>query len=85
MEELAKILLVQEIPRPFNAQDNCIMCFPHVVNICCQHVIRKFTNVELTDGPETAPTPLPSHNNQSYDDAVRQDPIALGRNIVRVL
>jgi hypothetical protein len=70
MEELVKILLVQEIPRPFDAQDNHIMCFPHVINICCKYVIHEFTNVELTNGPETAPTPLPSHNNQSYNDLV---------------
>jgi hypothetical protein len=58
------------------------MCFLHIVNICCQHVIQQFINIELADAPGLALTPLPNHGNQSYKEVVWQDPIALNQNIV---
>ena len=60
------------------------MCFPHVINICCQHVIAKFTNVDLVDLAHVAELPSAA-DGQSFEDAVSSDPIARGRNIVRVL
>ena len=63
------------------------MCFPHVINTCCQHVIASLTNVNLTESAEvfveTLPPGLP--DQQTFEDAVKRDPVALGRNIVRVL
>ena len=41
MDELASLLSDREIP--FDAKDRCIMCFPHIINIICQHVIEKMT------------------------------------------
>jgi hypothetical protein len=85
MEELAKLLQAREID--FDAQDRRIMCFPQVINICCQHVIADFTNVALTDAAgefvSTHPRGLP--DQQMFEEAVKRDPVALGRNIVRVL
>ena len=85
MEELAKLLQACEID--FDAQDCQIMCFSHDINICCQHVIAAFTNVGLTDTAgefvSTHPWGLP--DQQMFEEAVKQDPVALGRSIVRVL
>ena len=82
LEELE--ILFRERDIDFDHLDRRIMCFPHVVNICCQHVIAKFTNVDLVDLAHVAELP-PAADGQSFEDAVSSDPIARGRNIVRVL
>lgn len=83
MKELETLLRLRDID--FDYTDRRIMCFPHVINICCQHVINEFTNLDLIDAPEPEELPPALVGTQSYDDAVRRDPIARGRNIVRVL
>jgi len=45
MKELKKLLAEREIP--FHSENNRIMCFPHVVNIATQHIIKSLTNPEL--------------------------------------
>jgi hypothetical protein len=67
------------------------MCLPHVINICCGHVIREFTDEELIEDSEdlddsiicseTETSSLP----QTYEEATKCDPIALGHSIVRVI
>lgn len=89
MDELDKCLTARDIP--FDAKDRRIMCLPHVINICCGHVIREFTDEELTEDSEdlddsiicgeTETSSLP----QTYEEATKRDPIALGRSIVRVI
>ena len=87
MEHLEILLRSQDIN--FDAEDWHIMCFPHVVDICCQHVIKEFTNVELADVPTVAPTLTAGPSNPSnvpfYEDVVKCDPVAHGRNVVHVL
>jgi hypothetical protein len=83
MVELDVLLKARDIT--FDAEDRRIMCFPHIVNICCQHTIKKFTDVALADASEPTPVAYPPSGNQSFEDAVRCDPVALGRNIVRTL
>ena len=63
------------------------MCFPHVINTCCQHVIASLTNVNLTESAKVFVETLPPGllDQQTFKDAVKRDPVALGRNIVRVL
>jgi hypothetical protein len=89
MDELGKRLTARDIP--FDAKDRRIMCLPHVINICCGHVIRQFTDEELIEDSEdlddsiicgeTETSSLP----QTYEEATKRDPIALGRSIVRVI
>jgi hypothetical protein len=71
----------------FDHLDRQIMCFPHVVNICCQHVISDFTNIQLAETAEDFVAALPAAlpQRQSYEDAVKRDPVALGRNLVCVM
>ena len=83
MKELETLLRLRDID--FDYTDRRIMCFPHVINICCQHVINEFTNLDLIDAPEPEELPPALVGTQSYDDAVRRDPIAHSRNIVHVL
>lgn len=41
MEEIEKLLRSREIP--FSAKQRKIMCFPHIINIIVQHVIKKMS------------------------------------------
>jgi hypothetical protein len=86
MEEFQELLRVEKISYSFNWRDKRIMCFAHVINICCQHVIDKFTNIELVDSDDFVAEKLsgpPQH--QTTAEAVSRDPIAMGRNIVRAI
>jgi hypothetical protein len=85
MEELG--VLLRGLKIDFDHLDRRIMCFPHIVNICCQHVIRDFTNIQLAETAEDFVAALPAAlpQRQSYEDAVKRDPVALGRNVVRVM
>jgi hypothetical protein len=71
----------------FDHRDQRIMCFPHIINICCQHVINDFTDTTLAEAAnvfvETLPPDVP--DRQTFADALKRDPITLGRNIVQVL
>jgi hypothetical protein len=87
MEELASLLSDREIS--FDAKDRRVMCFPHIINIICQHVIAKMSNFappeqDDDDGNETDPveddTIVNAANTRQavYD----RDPIARCRRIV---
>jgi hypothetical protein len=58
-----------------------------VVNICCDHVISKITNITLADSATAIidSTPRIDPERQSFEDACKRDPIALGRDVVRAL
>jgi hypothetical protein len=85
MEELTKLLRARDIE--FHSLDRTMMCFPHVINICCQHVISQFTNIELSESVDDFIAEDLSYlpHRQTFEEAVERDPIALGRNIVRTL
>jgi hypothetical protein len=57
MEELAKLL--QSCDIDFDPLDRRIMCFPHIMNICVQHVIANFTNIELAEAVTKFVSALP--------------------------
>jgi hypothetical protein len=86
MVELELLLTARDIP--FNAKDRRIMCLPHVINICSGKIISKFTNEELIDDSEDVDDSClygETPSRQTYEEAVKRDPIALGRSIVRVI
>jgi hypothetical protein len=83
MEEIGRCFQAREIE--FDAQDRKVMCFPHVVNLSTGRVIKGLTKV-LEDASENwEPPPHSRHIDQSYEDAVARDPIALGRAVVRAI
>ena len=63
------------------------MCFLHIINTCCQHVIASLTNVNLTESAEVFVEMLPPGlpDQQTFEDVVKWDLVALGHNIVCVL
>jgi hypothetical protein len=83
MKELGVLFHSRDIN--FNALDRQLMCFPHVVNICCQHVIQKCTDIALADAPEQIQVAAHVGEPQSREDTVKRDPIARGRNVVHVI
>ena len=85
LHELAILLEARDIV--FDAIDHRIMCFTHVINTCCQHVIASFTNVALAESAKLSVGALPSSlpDQQTFEDAVKWDLVALGHNIVHIL
>ena len=81
----------------FDATQSLIRCFTHIVNLCCQDVIRSITDktllaaavddiesdTELSTNMSSFPLPIPLRPaTQTYEQACACDPIALGRHIV---
>jgi hypothetical protein len=85
MKALAELLKARDIP--FDYEDNRIMCFPHITNICTTHVVESLTNASLADAQAEFDAALPPRDatDQSYEDAHSRDPIALCRCTVRAV
>jgi hypothetical protein len=85
MREIA--ILFNECEIDFDATDRQVMCYEHVVNLSSGRVAEEATSTTAVDLDEDwSGLPLPnSPDQQSYDDAVARDPIALGRNVVRII
>ena len=58
-----------------------------MINICCDHVITKITNMSLVDSATAFVSSIPRTDPdlQSFEDACKRDPIALGRDVVQAL
>ena len=72
MDELASLLSDREIP--FDAKDRRVMCFPHIINIICQHVIEKMTRSK-------PPTQDDDDDSDSDDDSDDENQAAVGDKI----
>ena len=88
--EVEELLNRRELDRKFRAVDCTINCFPHVVNISTGHVLKVLTNEDLlidSDGNWLEGTEFPGAPPtwQTYEEAVKCDPIALAHTIVRVI
>jgi hypothetical protein len=91
LEHLEKLLKDRGI-FSFDPKDNRIMCFPHIINITVQHVLKKMSLVqapENDDNPEVF-TGKPNMDEgcgfgQSFAAACAQDPVACLRRIVMVI
>jgi hypothetical protein len=83
MTEIGKILRAREIE--FDDKDRTIMCFPHVVSLSSGRIIQGITKVLQPKEVEKWEPSLRHVGDQSYAAAVARDPIALGREVVRVI
>lgn len=82
-----ELLAERELPLEFQAQDRRIMCFPHVINICVQHVLNSFSDPDLE---KVALAWVDAFDDGAVDkdlyiEAVKKNPLVLGRVIVRVI
>jgi hypothetical protein len=80
MTELEQRLGARDIA--FNASDRKIACYGHVIDLTSGRVIDSVTKA---GDEEDVPPPSNSNAQQTYDEAVARDPIALARNVVRVI
>lgn len=85
MEKLAQTLQ-DEREFTFDPKERRIRCFAHIINICVQHTINKYTNADFTDVAAEWLNSLKKPINKSdYVTAVQRDPLHLGRDCVRAL
>jgi hypothetical protein len=57
MQELQKLFKDREI-NSFDAKDNKIMCFPHVINIAVQHVLSGMSKAQAPENNDDDPEGL---------------------------
>ena len=63
----------------------CCSCFPYVVNIAVQAIIKELKDKPSTPVLATAPNPsMPSEELVKYANALSSDPVGMVRNIVAI-
>ncbi|KAF8430929.1 hypothetical protein L210DRAFT_3416878, partial [Boletus edulis BED1] len=85
LRTLSELLRVEQ-KFSYNTQEHCIRCFPHIINLCVQHMLNKYTEVDFSNV-------LPMWVNDYrvvidkvlYVEAVQGDPMGLGRNSVSAI
>ncbi|KAG8998769.1 hypothetical protein FRB94_006659 [Tulasnella sp. JGI-2019a] len=70
----------------FDWDDNCIHCFPHIINIAVQHLLSELISISNgAEDTEFLPHAAGDEDLQSYQQALARDPISLCRAVVRNL
>lgn len=86
MRELSILLAERGID--FDPVEHRIMCFPHILNLCSGQIAAEYMDADFVSIGEAWVDVLhPSVviDKDAYREALQQDPIALGRAVVRVL
>ena len=84
MAELSRLLQRRGID--FDSEDLRIMCLPHVLNICSKHATDDFTSADFSSVLESSfEFPNSSLNKHTYVEALRKDPAARARDVVRIV
>lgn len=79
-------LLRVEREYSYDAEEHRIRCFPHIINICVQHTLSKYTQADLGDLPSTwTNADGKVIRKAEYIETVETDPVGLGRNIVTAI
>ena len=79
--------LFEECELPFDAKENHIPCFPHIINIVAQHIISKFSQSVATESDDHFELDDPPHPNfqeppKSFQEACARDPLSRVQKIV---
>lgn len=85
MNELELLFKEREIL--FDAKENRIPCFPHIINIVAQHIISKFSESVAPDADDLFEFDEPSHPldhgpPKTFEEAWARDPLSRVRKIV---
>jgi hypothetical protein len=86
MRKLEPLFKEREIP--FDAKNNRINCFPHIINIVVQHVIKKISRSVAADADDAFIFEKPRNAElnrvppASFDDACASDPLSRVRKII---
>ncbi|KIK13774.1 hypothetical protein PISMIDRAFT_118232, partial [Pisolithus microcarpus 441] len=62
---------------------HCICCFPHIINICIQHLINGYKCADFSGLPRTWGNPPRVLQKKEYIMAVQEDPICHGWETVQ--
>ena len=80
--------LFKEREIPFDAKNNRINCFPHIVNIVAQHVIKKVSTSVAADADDAFVFEQPRYPDlncnppKTFKEACASDPLARIRKII---
>ena len=80
--------LFKEHDIPFDAKNNCINCFPHIINIIAQHVIKKVSKSVAPDADDAfifEQSRNPDEKRaapETFEQACASDPLARVRKII---
>lgn len=83
MDELSQLLQNDGIE--FVALDRRIPCFPHIVNICVQHILDEHSNVDFSHLADTFVAGPYTFKKVEYVKALQSDVITRARDVVRVI
>ncbi|KIK20175.1 hypothetical protein PISMIDRAFT_73321, partial [Pisolithus microcarpus 441] len=77
--------LWQECEIKFNPIERQIPCFPHILNICVNHILHTYMNTDFTDVPSAWTNALGEvMRKEDYVEAVAWDPISICQNIIHL-
>ncbi|KIK16503.1 hypothetical protein PISMIDRAFT_42950, partial [Pisolithus microcarpus 441] len=75
--------LWQEHEIKFNPIERQIPCFPHILNICVNHILCAYMNTDFTDVPSTWTNALGEvMHKEDYIKAIAWDPVLICQNIL---
>ncbi|KIK26887.1 hypothetical protein PISMIDRAFT_94118 [Pisolithus microcarpus 441] len=78
--------LWQEHEIKFNPIECQIPCFPHILDICINHILHAYMNADFADVPSTWTNALGEVMcKEDYVEAIAWDPISICWNIIRVI
>ena len=85
MRKMEPLFKDREIP--FDAKNNRIHCFPHIINIVVQHVLKKISTSVAADADDAFIFEKPRNPEQrncpeTFEDACASDPLARVRKII---
>jgi hypothetical protein len=83
MVELSCLLL--ECGIEFDPVDHKIPCFPHIINICIQHIIASYHSMDLSTVPAQWLACNVVIKKYSYSEALTFQPIKRGKHLVCVI
>ena len=87
MESLETLLVSPELPLEFDVKDQRIMCFPHIINICVQHVVDEFSAPDLKKIAQAWVDCFDDNavDKKKYLEAVKRNPLGLRHDIVHAI
>ena len=94
MKKLGKLLAVHKFDIEFDANQRCVMCHPHLVNLCAKHVNEAFTKINASKIEEcittdtvdqyiATPTPVNERvTKEEYIQAICNNPLEKVRALI---
>lgn len=71
----------------YDAQEHCIQCFPHIINLCVQRTLSKYTKADFSNVPRSMWVNGSRNvvDKAKYVDMVESDPVYLEREFVSAI